>query len=100
MKRLVTLSAVLVFTFAGCQQAKQSQSQSDQKPSANIAEAKPAPQPKYASFGAPAKLSDADAIPVEKLMASPDEYKGKFIRLTGTVDKVCPRKGCWLTLKG
>jgi hypothetical protein len=55
---------------------------------------------KYAQFGAPLKLSEFDAMPVEKVMADPTQYTGKFVRLTGTVDQVCPRKGCWLRLKG
>jgi len=58
-----------------------------------------APAPKYASFGAPTKLADAQAITVKQLTTNVEDYRGKFVRVTGTVDKVCTKKGCWLTLK-
>jgi hypothetical protein len=116
MRTLKLLSGLLICALAGCQQTKLADSKESVCDAEMPAEKAPAvaqkapevapttpavaPAPKYASFGAAAKLSDADAIPVEKVMAAPDEYKGKFVRLTGTVDKVCPNKGCWLTLKG
>lgn len=50
------------------------------------------------SFGEPMKLSDADAIPVGTVLANPAAYEGNFVRLVGTVDKVCERKGCWITM--
>jgi hypothetical protein len=49
-----------------------------------------------AKFGADQKLTDADAVPVEKVLASPDDYAGKYVRLTGIISAVCPTKGCWL----
>jgi hypothetical protein len=55
--------------------------------------------PKYASFGSPTKLADDQAITVKQLMTNVEDYRGKFVRVTGTVDKVCTKKGCWLTLK-
>src|ERR1043166_6274239 len=100
MKTVAVLSGLVVLAALGCQQTKSTQGADQitraplaQKPIAVEPAPEPAPQPKYASFGAPAKLADSESIPVEKMMASPDEIKGKYVRLTGTVDKVCPRKG-------
>jgi hypothetical protein len=57
----------------------------------------PATQPKLiAKFGADQKLTDADTIPVQKVLAAPDDYAGKYVRLTGIVSAVCPTKGCRL----
>jgi hypothetical protein len=62
--------------------------------------AAPAPVAHAAVFGTPGKISDDKAITVPQLMSNIDQYKGEYVRVTGTVDKVCPRKGCWMTLKG
>jgi hypothetical protein len=65
-------------------------------PSAPVAPAAaPAPSGPL-SFGAPVDL--AAAIPVDQLVASPDQYAGKELTVTGTVREVCQKKGCWHTL--
>jgi hypothetical protein len=99
MKMLRNCSCVLLAAILGCQQS-QSTATNEAKSTPIASAQAPAAQPKYACFGAPAKLSDADAIPVQQMLAKPDDYAGKYVRLTGTVDKVCPNKGCWMTLKG
>lgn len=51
-----------------------------------------------ATFGEPLKLTDADAVPVAKVLADPAAYNGRFIRVTGNVSEVCKAKGCWMRL--
>lgn len=66
----------------------------------------PAPQPAKSShagstaatFGEPLKLTDADAVPVAKVLADPAAYNGRFIRVTGNVAEVCKPKGCWMRM--
>ncbi len=58
-----------------------------------------APQPKpYKAFGEQMRLTDADAVPVEDVLADPSVYQGRYVRLVGNVKKVCTRKGCWLEM--
>src|SRR5437867_8897707 len=73
-------------------------SHSDKSTAAACCEPAKATAVKYASFGTPMKLSDADAVPVQKLLADPSGYDGKYVRVSGTVNNVCAKKGCWLTL--
>jgi hypothetical protein len=51
----------------------------------------------YASFGSPVK-PDGDTVPAAKLLANVPQYEGKSVRVSGTVSKVCERKGCWLEM--
>jgi hypothetical protein len=55
--------------------------------------------PSYASFGAPMRLSDSQAVTISQVLATPGKYNGKYVRLSGSVEKVCQAKGCWLTLQ-
>ena len=43
------------------------------------------------------KLQGLPAAKLEDLLARPEP--GKVVRLTGTIEKVCQNKGCWLELK-
>ena len=54
------------------------------------------PAKTFAKFGGEQKLSDAEAVPVSTVLASPEQYGGKYVRLTGVVSSVCPKKGCWM----
>lgn len=61
--------------------------------------ASPATQPtKWVAYGEEMKLSDKDNIDAGKALADIKTYEGKTVRLTGTVNKVCTSKGCWLTM--
>ena len=55
-----------------------------------------APKQEVATYGAPLKLSDAEAVPASKVLANPDQYANQYVRVTGTVTDVCEKKGCWL----
>ncbi len=38
------------------------------------------------------------AIPVETLLASPDDYLGKAVRVDGVITGVCKKRGCWMQI--
>lgn len=56
--------------------------------------AKPAGTP----YGAGVKLSDATAI--SAILANPDTFAGKTVRVEGMISDVCPKRGCWMELAG
>jgi hypothetical protein len=94
MPRIYRLAACVIalIGLGGCA------SHSDNSTAAACCEPAKATPVKYASFGTPMKLTDADIVPVQKLLAEPASYDGKYVRVSGTVNNVCPKKGCWLTL--
>jgi hypothetical protein len=49
-------------------------------------------------YGEPMKLADADTIGVASVLAEPDQYAGKYVRVSGVVDSVCESKGCWMRI--
>lgn len=57
----------------------------------------PALRAEAKTFGAGVKL--AEATPVSKILADPDAYVGKTVRIEGKVVDVCPMKGCWMELE-
>ncbi|MBC8108845.1 MAG: DUF4920 domain-containing protein [Anaerolineae bacterium] len=106
-KLLITCSMFILAT--GCASREQTTAQHAHEDEAVCAmpeiegkvAAAPATQPAkpaktFAKFGSEQKLSDAEAVPVSAVLASPDEYNGKYVRLTGVVTSVCPKKGCWM----
>lgn len=48
------------------------------------------------AFGAP--LSAGEALPLAKVLESPDQYAGKPVRVEGKVRSACTKKGCWMEL--
>jgi hypothetical protein len=42
--------------------------------------------------------SDIQTIALSDLLAKPQDYEGKTVKLTGTVTDVCQMMGCWLML--
>ncbi|MFL6194287.1 MAG: DUF4920 domain-containing protein [Thermoanaerobaculia bacterium] len=49
------------------------------------------------TYGAGVKI--AEATPVSRILADPDAYVGKTVRIEGKVVDVCPMKGCWMELE-
>ncbi len=47
-------------------------------------------------FGAP--LTNVAETPLDTVIASPEEFAGKTVRVSGTARRVCQRKGCWMEL--
>lgn len=50
------------------------------------------------NYGSGVKV--AEATPISKILADPDAYVGKTVRIEGKVLDVCPMKGCWMELAG
>jgi len=48
-------------------------------------------------FGDKVKVSSSVAI--ESIISKSSEFKGKEIIVSGVVEKLCVKKGCWLNLK-
>lgn len=45
-------------------------------------------------------VSDAKAVKLSDLLAKPDDYVGKTVKVEGLVTDVCSKRGCWLKLGG
>jgi len=45
-------------------------------------------------------VKTAEATSIAKILADPDAYVGKTVRIEGKVLDVCPMKGCWMELAG
>jgi hypothetical protein len=56
------------------------------------------PAPEGATFGAGVKL--AEVTPIDAILADPNAYKGKTVRVEGMITDVCPKRGCWFDLAG
>ncbi|MSR62615.1 MAG: DUF4920 domain-containing protein [Planctomycetes bacterium] len=41
----------------------------------------------------------AQVVSVSELLTAPERYNGSTLAVEGTVDQVCAKKGCWMTLK-
>ena len=85
-------SAVLVSLSVGC--ANQNHDNSPTPPAAAPAAAPAGGK----SFGEPLKMKADEAVPVASVLNHVDHYQGKYVRVSGTVSKVCERKGCWLQM--
>ena len=48
--------------------------------------------------GAPFELTKE--VTLDEIMAAPEKYGKSPVRITGTVKRVCLKKGCWLVLAG
>lgn len=60
--------------------------------------ASPTPAPTGQKFGAGVTLADTASI--DAILADPNAYKGKTVRVEGMVLDVCPKRGCWMELAG
>lgn len=48
-------------------------------------------------YGAGVK-QETPTVSIETLMANPETYLGKVIKVEGTVSEVCPKAGCWMDI--
>ncbi len=51
---------------------------------------------RYQSYGERTTLADSAAVPVAKVVKTPESYVGKKILVGGVVTEVCQPKGCWI----
>lgn len=49
-------------------------------------------------YGKP--LTTATPVKVSELMAKPEAYVGKVVKIEGLVTEVCPKRGCWINVAG
>jgi hypothetical protein len=45
-------------------------------------------------------LSAAQPVKLSELIASPDKYVGKVVKVEGLVTDVCAKRGCWMMIAG
>lgn len=45
-------------------------------------------------------LGNAPLVKLSELLATPDVYVGKSVRVDGLVTDVCPKRGCWIRIGG
>jgi hypothetical protein len=50
------------------------------------------------TFGAGVKLAQSTSI--DAILASPQEWNGKTVKVEGMIVDVCPKRGCWMELAG
>jgi hypothetical protein len=50
------------------------------------------------TFGKGVTVTEVTSI--DQLLANPNAYKGKTVRVEGMVTDVCPKRGCWFELAG
>lgn len=43
-------------------------------------------------------VGKADPVKISELLAHPERYVGKAVRVEGTVTGVCAKRGCWMEL--
>lgn len=45
-------------------------------------------------------VSEAAPVKLSELMAKPDAYVGKVVKVEGLITEVCPKRGCWINVAG
>ena len=45
-------------------------------------------------------VGDSQPVKVSELVANPDKYVGKAVKIEGLVTEVCAKRGCWMTVAG
>jgi len=53
---------------------------------------------KTTSFGAGVTVAEVTSI--DKILATPEAFKGKTVKVEGMVIDVCPKRGCWFEIAG
>jgi cytochrome c-type biogenesis protein CcmE len=45
-------------------------------------------------------VSEATPVKLSELMAKPDDYVGKVVKVEGLITEVCAKRGCWINVAG
>lgn len=85
--------ALLLAVFAGCDRGPKSEAATPSQAVAPLT----APAPGK-TFGA--GVSVAEVTSISKILAAPEAFKGKTVKVEGMVTDVCPKRGCWFELAG
>lgn len=59
-----------------------------------LAQESKAPAAQKQAYGKPFTVA-TPATPIAEVLANPEKFEGKTVKLTGTVSQVCQAKGCW-----
>jgi cytochrome c-type biogenesis protein CcmE len=43
-------------------------------------------------------VNASEVVAISDLLANPDKYAGKTVRVEGLITDVCPKRGCWMDL--
>lgn len=68
------------------------------EPAAEPASAKAGEGASEGHFGA-AFNEQGEATPIGAILKNPDSYKGKTVKVSGRVNNVCRKKGCWFAIQ-
>lgn len=52
--------------------------------------------PRYDQYGA--GTTSASAVSIDRVLADPEPYLGKLVKIEGPIVTTCPKKGCWMRL--
>jgi hypothetical protein len=83
--------ALLLAVFAGCDRGPKSEAATPSQTTTT------APSPGK-TFGA--GVSVAEVTSISKILATPDAFKDKTVKVEGMVLDVCPKRGCWFEIAG
>jgi len=87
MTRFLSVVALALLVLTGCSE------------SADV-QAPAAPAVTFASFDVfGSEFDQADNVPVQMVAASPSDYLGEPVKVSGTITEVCQGTGCWMTLQ-
>jgi cytochrome c-type biogenesis protein CcmE len=67
---------------------------------ATLALAAIASTPAFAATKYGKGVSEATPVKLSELMAKPDDYVGKVVKVEGLITEVCPKRGCWINVAG
>jgi hypothetical protein len=87
MTRIFSFLAVALLVLTGCSETTSVQEPAE--PTVTFAS--------YDVFGS--DFEQSDAVPVQQVAASPSDFLGEPVKVTGTIAQVCQGTGCWMTLQ-
>lgn len=87
MTRILSFLAVALLVLTGCSETTNVQEPAE--PTVTFAS--------YDVFGS--DFEQSDAVPVQQVAASPSDFLGEPVKVTGTIAQVCQGTGCWMTLQ-
>ena len=96
MSRVYLLVAVAALSLLACDRQSSKKPQNDLAVAAKTAS--PTSPSKGDTFGAGVKLAEATSI--DAILATPQQYAGKTVRVEGMITDVCPKRGCWMEIAG
>ena len=87
----------MIMALLACEEAT-TETPTEQPPVAQTAKEpqKSEPVDSFEQYGA--EFTIADSIPATELLASPEKYVGKKVRVAAKVTDVCQKMGCWMVI--